>query len=110
MVGDEEREEEMRIIYKAPGKPPEERDVKNEPHELQELVGGNMETVKINKAVLAVVNEEGIIRNLPYNCMLLGWFQLPRIHGPLFFVGDAWDDFCSLPETFTLDDAEEVII
>ena len=110
MVGTEEREEEMRVIVKNPGKPPEERDVKNELHALQELVGGYIETVRVNKAVIAVVNEEGIIRGLPYNCTLIGWFQSPHIFGPIIFMGDAGEDFCDLPETFTLDDAEEVII
>lgn len=52
----------MRIIYKEPGKPPVERDVPNELHALQELVGGQMETVRITQQVLAIVNEEGIPR------------------------------------------------
>ena len=74
----------MRIIYKEPSKPPVERDVPNELHELQELVGGYMETVRITSQVLAIVNEDGIPRRLPYNCGLNGWFNAPRIYGPLF--------------------------
>lgn len=100
----------MRIIYKEPGKGPVERDVPNELHALQELIGGQMETVRITQQVLAIVNEEGIPRRLPYNCGLNGWFNAPRIYGPLFFVGEAGEDFCDLPDSFTVDMAMEVIV
>ena len=100
----------MRVIYKEPDRPPKEMDVANERHALQKLVGGYIETVRVSKSVVAVVNEEGWIRGLPYNCTLIGWFQSPRIRGPIIFMGDAGEDFCDLPEWFTVTEAKACII
>ena len=35
--------------------------------ELQAVVGGNIETVYLKDGRMMIVNEEGIIRNLPFN-------------------------------------------
>ena len=86
------------------------RDVPNELHALQGLVGGRIETVRISCNVLALVNEEGIIRGLPYNGCLVGAYNTPRIFGPVMFVGVNDEEFTDLPEYFDEDDAEALLI
>ena len=74
-------EEMIKVIVKEPGKDPEDKMVKNELHALQEIVGGLIEVVPIGNGVLLVANEEGKIRDLPFNCKIAGrrifWHVLP---------------------------------
>lgn len=87
----------MHIIYKAPGRPPEPRDVPNTLKELQALVGGYIETVTLASDAVIICNEEGRLRNLPFNCRLLG----VDFVGPILIAGVKNDEFADLPENCT---------
>lgn len=84
----------MHIIYKAPGLPPEPRDVLNTLEELQALVGGYIETVTLASDAVIICNEEGRLRNLPFNCRFLG----VDFVGPIVLAGARGDEFADLPE------------
>lgn len=49
----------MKIIYKAPGRSAEVRDVPNTLEALQGLVGGYIETVTVATDAVIICNEEG---------------------------------------------------
>lgn len=74
------------------------------PHTLesiQEQIGGWMETVRIADDLLLVINEEGLLMDLPVNfvtCVIdRGTVQVVHeIHGDVFFVGVLGEDFHSL--------------
>ena len=73
----------MKIIYKAPGRSAEVRDVPNTLEALQGLVGGYIETVTVATDAVIICNEEGRLIGLEPNCTLLG------VHfvGPIVVAG-----------------------
>lgn len=91
-------EEMIKVIVKEPGKDPEDKMVKNELHALQKIVGGLIEVVPIGNGVLLVANEEGKIRDLPFNCKIAGH----RIFGTFFLCGDGAPEFTSFPDDVSL--------
>lgn len=91
-------EEMIKVIVKEPGKDPEYKVIKNELHALQEIVGGLIEVVHVADSVLLIANEEGMIRDLPYNCEIAGH----HIFGTFFLCGDGAPEFTSLPDDVSL--------
>lgn len=90
-------EPSIHIIYKAPGLPPEPREIPNTLEELQALVGGRIETVTLASDAVIICNEEGRLRHLPFNCRFLG----VGFVGPLVIAGVRDDSFADLPECCT---------
>ena len=65
-------------------------EIKDELKEMQELVGGYIETVMFTDNLIIVCNEEGRLIPLPKNMM--------GIHGTFFVVGTEGDEFRSLTD------------
>ena len=88
----------MIVIYKHPDDlKPQTYAVDSELKALQDLVNGPIECITLQpNRLVALVNEEGILRGLPYNCKLLG---LP-IYGPLILCGVDGEDFADIPEEY----------
>lgn len=82
----------MKVIYKAPGAAPEIRDIPNTLKELQETVGGYIETVTIATDAVIICNEEGRLLGLPHNCRFCGI----DFCGPILVSGYSGDEFTSL--------------
>ena len=82
----------MKIVVKKVGQMPEVREVENELHVLQEIVGGYIECFPIFDNVVCVCNEEGKLKGLPINFVFDGDF----IAGDVFFCATGIDDFESL--------------
>ena len=72
---------------------------------LQKTVGGYIETVTLDNGVVLICNEEGKIRDMPYNFtlrrILLG---IIPIHNPIFGTviacGASGDEFADIPIDF----------
>ena len=64
--------------------------IKNELKEMQELVGGYIETVMFTDNLIIVCNEERRLIPLPKNMM--------GLHGTFFIVGTEGDEFRSLTD------------
>jgi hypothetical protein len=63
----------MKVIIKKPGQLGYEKDIPNTLEALQAEVDGNIEVITMNSRLLAIVNEEGRLMNLPENvCKLVG--------------------------------------
>lgn len=73
----------MRVIYKEPGKAPEWREIEDTLRTFQRLVGGYIETVTMGPGIVVVCNDEGRIRNLEPNCVVVTQYV-----GPVTFVGN----------------------
>lgn len=56
--------------------------------ELQKIVGGFIELVRLNALQYMVVNDEGLIRNLPYNALATEAFNLAFQPKKGLVVGD----------------------
>ena len=85
----------MRILYYEVGRTNVEINIPNELKTLQDLVGGHLETVKVNADLSVVCNEEGLILNLPYNRVVNGQI----IFGNFFITKfDGIDDFTDLTD------------
>ena len=82
----------MRAIYKKPGKAPEIIEIENDLSTLQKLVGGYIEVFPMASNADIICNEEGKLRDLPYNITLLG----EHFVGPILVVGVSGEDFCDL--------------
>ena len=80
----------MLAVIKRPGEEPEMKEIDNTLTALQEIVEGYIETVRLNKEIVIVLNEEGRIRGMQPN--VLG------LVGPLVFVGHAGEEFRALTE------------
>ena len=84
---------EIRILYKAVGKPWQEASIDNTLGAMQATVGGYIETARISKDAVVVCNEEGLIRGLPYNCRVMG----TDFVGDIFVVGTKGEEFVDVP-------------
>lgn len=82
----------MRVIAKAPNEAPIILEMKNTLEELQEVVGGYIETVSIASDACIICNEEGRLKGMPFNCKLLGI----EFVGPILIVGVDGDEFTDL--------------
>jgi uncharacterized protein (DUF736 family) len=72
----------MTIIIKNVGQQPEVAEIENDLDEMQDIVGGYIETINLGEDIVLVCNEEGKLDNLPFNFPLQGDF----IVGNAFFT------------------------
>lgn len=83
----------MRIVIKKVGQEPEVKEIENELHILQDIVGGCIQCVNIGiDDAVCVCNEEGKLLNLKPNFIL----NEDIIAGDVFFCSAGYDDFESL--------------
>ena len=82
----------MKIVVKKVGQKPEVKEIENELHVLQEIVGGYIECFQVFDNVICVCNEEGKLKGLPINFIFGG----DIIVGDVFFVATGEEDFESL--------------
>ena len=84
----------MKVVVKRAGQMPETKEIENELHALQEIVGGHIETFPMFDDVLCVCNEDGKGKDLPFNFI----FARETIVGDVFFCKAGYKDFESLDE------------
>lgn len=82
----------MKAIRKRPGCEPEIIEVENTLKAFQTEVDGRIEAVTISADIVAICNEEGLLRGLPFNCW---FFNMPFV-GTLLVVGYDRDEFCDV--------------
>lgn len=83
----------MKVVIKNVGQKPEIKEVENELHVFQDIVGGYIECVYITEDIICVCNEEGKLMGLTPNFI----FNRDIIVGNVFFVTcDEFGDFASL--------------
>lgn len=91
-------ENNIRVIYKAPGAAAEVREVPNTLKAFQEAVGGFIETVTMGAAIMeaavVICNEDGRWMGLAHNCKLCG----VEFVGPILIAGVGDCEFASLDE------------
>lgn len=87
----------MRIVVKRAGQYPEMKEIPNELHEFQSIVGGYIQCFQIIGNVLCVCNEEGKLKGLRPNFM----FGNDMIVGDVFFCSAGEEDFEDLSATDT---------
>jgi len=67
--------------------------------EIQNIIGGYMEPLFFpGERLLLLVNEEGKLQGLPYNCSVLNNDVLIQLVGNIILVGQNGLDFCSITE------------
>ena len=91
----------INVWVKEPGKDPKNIRIDNTLEGLQAAVNGYIETVTIADDVVVICNEEGRIRNMPYNCELCGIDFV----GPIVIAGFQKDEFVDCP--WNLDEMNE---
>ena len=85
----------MKVVVKKAGENfGEVREIENELEPLQEIVDGWIETVHWGDGILLVLNEEGKLKDLPFNFSL----GMDVILGDVVFVGQDGEDMASLSD------------
>lgn len=89
----------MRALYKRP-EDPKFREIiaENELKPLQNLVGGNIETLTIATDSAIICNEAGWVEKLKYNCEFCGI----NFVGPILIVGVDGEEFTDCPMSVTV--------
>lgn len=85
------------VIIKEPWMKPRHTYISNTLENLQRTVEGYIEHVDLGHDGLhLIVNEEGIINNLPYCCLVDGH----QLFGTVIFCGVDGEDFSDVPVSF----------
>lgn len=84
--------EKLNVIIKRVGEPIQLRSIENDLSQMQAIVEGPIEVLRLGHELCLVCNEEGKVRFLPIN------FPIPddAIRGNAFFVKALGDSFVSL--------------
>ena len=82
-------------VIKRPGEDAEVETIENTLKTFQNIVGGYIECVTIEPGLVAVVDEEGLLKGYSFN-MKLGIHQL---FGTIVFVGVDGEEFTNCPTT-----------
>lgn len=80
-------------LIKRPGEIPRHVNVSNSLEALQKNVGGYIETVTVAEDLVILCDEEGRLKNKPYNCTVCGIDFV----GEILMVGANGEDFADLP-------------
>lgn len=81
------------VLSKRPGELPRHVRVENNLKNLQNYVGGYIETVTLVTDCAVICNEEGRLMEMPYNCTIAG----VDFVGPIPICGVAGEEFADLP-------------
>ncbi len=84
----------MKAILKKPGEAPEIISVDNELKALQKVIGGWLESFTFAADACILCDEEGRLKDLPFNVKLFG----NPFFGNILLVGVNDDEFCDFPD------------
>lgn len=84
------------VIIKRPGEKPYKTNISDSLKNLQNTVGGKIETVRLCADMAFIVNEGGRLLGLPYNCTVCGI----ELYGTVIVIGVNGDEFDDVSLTF----------
>lgn len=88
-----EKQKNILVVIKEPGKAPYvEPCFQNTLESFQKAVGGYIETITLCEDLVLIVNEEGRLQGMPFNCKVCG---LPLV-GTVITAGVKEDEFASI--------------
>lgn len=89
----------MKVLVVEPMKPCEVREIPDTLEAMQQIVGGYIESVSFQREAV-ICNEEGKLRDLPYNRPLMDERGLPLdiLQGTFFIAGINGEHFVSLTD------------
>ena len=85
--------DKIRVVVKEPHEAAREIEIENTEERLERALGGPVDSIWFAKNVWMLVNEEGKIRDLPYNFYV--WDDV--IVGPAIFAGQDGDELADCP-------------
>lgn len=88
--------ETIKVLVKRPGGPPRVKNILNRLKNMQRIVEGNIEAVTLAEDMVIICDEEGRLKNLPYNCDICG----TSFVGTIIIAGRKEDDFSSFPTDY----------
>ena len=86
----------IRVIIKHPGRKPYVTHISDTLQNLQQTVGGYIETVTLSRDCVIICNEEGRLLGLPYNCCIGGIDFV----GTIIFAGRREDELADFQFSF----------
>ncbi len=86
----------IKVIIKQPGRVPYVTNISDRLENLQKTVDGYIETVTVADDLVIICNEEGRLKNMPYNCTVCG----VDFVGTIIFAGVDGESFADIPIDF----------
>lgn len=81
------------VFIKEPGKELRHVHISDTLENLQKIVGGYIETWPFANDATVICNEEGLLRDMPFSCVVLN----QPFYGTIIFAGVKGDDFADFP-------------
>ena len=88
----------LTVSIKQPGKAATLAIIPNELQALQDIVQGHIDIIRIDSERIAIINEEGRLNGMEYNCDVVVGGYLTPIYGPIIMCGVNGEGLASLPE------------
>lgn len=86
----------IKVFIKRPGEKPYSTYISNSLKNLQNTVGGYIETVTLCTDFAVICNEKGRLKGPPYNCTVMN----VSFCGTVIFVGVDGEEFADVPISF----------
>lgn len=83
----------IKVLIKEPNDNPQQITIPNRLSSLQLTIGGYIETVTIASDMVIICNENGKIKDLPYNCSICG----VDFYGTIILCGFDGEEFADVP-------------
>lgn len=83
----------IKVLIKEPAGKLKFAEIENTLEALQKTVGGDIETVTVASNLVIICDEDGRIKNKPYNCSCFG----VDLCGTIVFVGVDGENFADVP-------------
>lgn len=80
------------ILVKQPGEAAKPHTIENTLKALQAIVKGYIEPITLDDETCLLVNEEGLINGMDYNCHVYGM----GLYGPIIMLGVSGEEFTSV--------------
>ena len=87
------KDKPIRVIVKLPGEEARTEEIENTLRAFQTAVGGHIETLTVNTDLVIICDEDGKLKDLPYNCTICGY----RFVGPVLVAGVKRSNFADVP-------------
>lgn len=81
------------VLIKDPGKPPRSVNISTSLENLQKTVGGYIESVRLVTDWTILCDEDGKLKDKPYNCTICG----ADFVGTIVFIGTKKSEFTDFP-------------
>lgn len=86
----------IKVLIKRPGEPPRSVWISDTLENLQRTVGGYIEIVTVQRGLVVICDEEGVLKGKPFNCKINGFSFV----GDIIVAGAEGEELADYPTDF----------